>query len=329
MKLNGLPLRFVCLFFNNRYQENCNLNPVTPLLKPYLTMVLCRALQRTINIARTSQAYSSTLLPSPATDMAVSRQLIFLFATIGFYFVRTAIAEAVEDVEFSYNTSAPNGPAHWGDLKEEWKTCKTGRMQSPIAIDDRMVHLSSEPENLQWNYSAADALLKYLNHHIVIEWKDFVGGVIIHGLEYPLQQVHWHTPSENTFNGQKFHLELHMLHERSDKKMAMVSIMFTIGQPDPFFAQLIQKINGKMGEELELGVVNPKTIKGSIQTYYRYHGSITIPPCTEGVIWTINRKIRTLSREQLKSLKDAIQPEHRINARPTQPLNNREVLLYR
>ncbi|KAF2307461.1 hypothetical protein GH714_028883 [Hevea brasiliensis] len=81
-------------------------------------------------------------------------------------------------------------------------------------------------------------------------------------------------------------------------------------------------------QERTMGMVDPREIKMGDKRYYRYLGSLTVPPCTERVIWTINKKIRTVSEDQVKALREAVHDYAERNARPVQPLNKREIKLY-
>ncbi|XP_022889472.1 alpha carbonic anhydrase 7-like [Olea europaea var. sylvestris] len=81
-------------------------------------------------------------------------------------------------------------------------------------------------------------------------------------------------------------------------------------------------------EERNMGIINPKDIKMNSQRYYRYMGSLTVPPCTEGVIWTLNTKVKTVSKDQVKLLREAVHDYAEENARPLQPHNSRDVYLY-
>ncbi|KAI0527342.1 hypothetical protein KFK09_002942 [Dendrobium nobile] len=261
--------------------------------------------------------------------MEVSKKLFLIMAMVAFLYINDA---SVEQEEFSYKRGAWNGPEHWGDINKDWETCKTGRMQSPVAVDDKNIIVAQQPEDLQWSYYPKNAVMMNHGHAIVIEWKDEAGAVWINKTEYSLKQVHWHMPSENTINGHRFDLEVHMLHQRTtDQKMAMISNLYKIGNPDPFFTKVekyIGAISRKMDAKVEIGIIDPKEISRVIDKYYRLKGSITIPPCTEGVTWTINRNVRTISVEQLKSLKEAAVVGYERNARPLQPLNGREVELF-
>ncbi|THG07997.1 hypothetical protein TEA_013128 [Camellia sinensis var. sinensis] len=82
-------------------------------------------------------------------------------------------------------------------------------------------------------------------------------------------------------------------------------------------------------EERHSGVIDPREIKMGGKRYYRYMGSLTVPPCTEGVVWTINKKVMTVSREQVKLLREAVHDYAEENARPLQPLHDREIYLYK
>lgn len=120
------------------------------------------------------------------------------------------------------------------------------------------------------------------------------GIVSINCTEYVLKQLHWHSPSEHSINGRRFAMELHMVHESSDKRFAVVSIIYKFGTPDSFLAELEEPIhairNTKHGEE-DVGIMDPRHIKRRGSKYYRYIGSLTTPPCSEPVVWTVLKKV--------------------------------------
>ncbi|KAL4021649.1 hypothetical protein IC575_020455 [Cucumis melo] len=106
---------------------------------------------------------------------------------------------------------------------------------------------------------------------------------------------------------------MHIVHTSNHNETAVVAILYKFGRPDRFLSRVrllyvlfhhIKSIGKK--EEKEIGMVNPGDIKFGGRKYYRYIGSLTVPPCTEGVIWTIQKKVRTVSREQVRALKTAI-----------------------
>uniref|UniRef100_A0A0R0ELX6 Carbonic anhydrase n=1 Tax=Glycine max TaxID=3847 RepID=A0A0R0ELX6_SOYBN len=170
-----------------------------------------------------------------------------------------------------------------------------------------------------------------LFHELLIfrlEWKGDAGHLNINETYYNLIQCHWHTPSEHTLNGTKFDLELHAVHKSSKGEFAVIGILYKIGSPDPFFSKLLNDIKSSVDKDIDVGVINPREIKFKSRPYYRYVGSLTTPPCTEGVVWTIVKKVRTVSSEQLSALKGAVHHGYEENARPTQELGGRQVWLY-
>ncbi|KAJ6715743.1 CARBONIC ANHYDRASE [Salix koriyanagi] len=123
-----------------------------------------------------------------------------------------------------------------------------------------------------------------------------------------------------------------MVHESLDGRFAVVGIMYMIGRPDSFLSSLTEKLQSVAGSyerDTVAGVVDPRSIKIGSRKYYRYIGSLTIPPCTENTPWTIVRKVRTATREQVRLLRVAVHDDSDTNARQIQPINSRSVKLFR
>ncbi|KAF8370209.1 hypothetical protein HHK36_031740 [Tetracentron sinense] len=248
---------------------------------------------------------------------------------------RSIISQEVEDErEFDYMEGSGKGPLHWGELREDWAACKKGEMQSPIDLLNQRVKLEPNIGKLKRSYKPSNATVNNRGHDISLKWEGDAGSIQINGTDYALQQCHWHSLSEHTINGKSFDLELHMVHLSSDlrvkNKIAVVGILYKIGRPDPFLSELMGEIQSisDSKEGRNVGVIDPRHIKMGSRKYYRYIGSLTVPPCTEGVIWTMNKKVRTVSREQVKLMRIAVHDYAERNARPLQPLNNREIHLY-
>ncbi|MCD9640795.1 hypothetical protein HAX54_026444 [Datura stramonium] len=143
---------------------------------------------------------------------------------------------------------------------------------------------------------------------------------------------HWHSPSEHTINGRRFDLEVHLVHESVDGKTAVVGIMYKIGRADSFLSMIesdLKALAHTKGVERKIGVIDPKKVKLGSRKYYRYIGSLTVPPCTQDVVWTIVRKVRTVTKEQMKLIREAVHDESETNSRPVQPANKRTIRLYR
>ncbi|XP_042455449.1 alpha carbonic anhydrase 7-like [Zingiber officinale] len=244
-----------------------------------------------------------------------------------------AISEEVDDeMEFSYEKGSEVGPEHWGHIHKEWAACSKGRMQSPVDLSHERVQVLPLLGRLRRSYRPVPAVLKNRGHDIMLRFEGNAGSVRINGSEYALKQLHWHSPSEHTINGRRFHMELHMVHQTADNRTAVVGILYTLGRSEPFLAKMeryIDMIKDKHEAEEEVGLVDPRVIKRGSRKYYRYMGSLTTPPCTEGVVWTIIKKVRTVSREQVRRLREAVHDHASMNARPIQEINNRGIGLFR
>ncbi|RDX59713.1 Alpha carbonic anhydrase 7, partial [Mucuna pruriens] len=227
-----------------------------------------------------------------------------------------------DESEFNYDEKSENGPSHWGDIHPEWRLCKNGSMQSPIDLLNERVEIVSHLGRLQINYQPSNATIKNRGHDIKLEWVAGAGYLQINETKYVLKQCHWHSPSEHTIDGERLDLELHMVHETPSGQTAVIGILYKIGRSDSFLPFDTTEA------ERVVGVVDPRQIKIVYKQYYRYIGSLTIPPCTEDVAWTIVREIQSVSKEQVSLLRVAVHDESDTNARPLQPINNRLVQLY-
>ncbi|KAK3123641.1 hypothetical protein QOZ80_8AG0633980 [Eleusine coracana subsp. coracana] len=240
--------------------------------------------------------------------------------------------ETKREEEFSYVRGAKNGPEHWGAIKQEWAACGTGRMQSPIDLSDQRVSLMCSLGYLKHSYRAAEASIVNRGHDIMVKFKGNTGSLVINGTAYNLLQVHWHTPSEHTINGRRYDLELHMVHQSATNKTAVIGVLYKVGSPDEFLCKLepfLKLIADQKDREEPIGQVDPRDALGRSYAYYRYMGSLTTPPCTEGVVWTVVREVRTVSKYQLQLLREAVHDGFENNARPLQELNNRDISLFK
>ncbi|EEE68706.1 hypothetical protein OsJ_27361 [Oryza sativa Japonica Group] len=273
-----------------------------------------------------------------------ARRLLLLAgaaAAIALLLSATAPVAGAEDDGYSYIPGSPRGPQNWGSLKPEWATCSSGKMQSPINLGLLDLTLAPGLGNLNYTYQNANASVVNRGHDIMVRFDGDAGNLKINGTAYQLRQMHWHTPSEHTIDGRRYDMELHMVHLNAQKPAAVIGILYTIGTPgrvsakslvgfiihilEPYIIE-ISKQEGK--ERVIIGGADPNVAKGQDTVYYRYMGSFTTPPCTEGVIWTVVRKVRTVSLSQITLLKAAVLTGNENNARPLQGVNNREIDLF-
>jgi len=139
-----------------------------------------------------------------------------------------------------------------------------------------------------------------------------------------LRQYHFHAPSENRINGKAFPLEAHFVHASASGEVAVIAVMFELGDENKALEHLLSilptHINKvvSLGEKTDLSALFPAD-----RHYYRYSGSLTTPPCTEGLRWLVMKETVTLSANQLAKIKNALA---NANNRPIQPINGRLIV---
>jgi carbonic anhydrase len=216
------------------------------------------------------------------------------------------------------------GAAHWGDLDPEYSACKLGKEQSPIDIRN--------PENaalptIRFDYKSGP--LKYLinngytirvNYHDAPETGNFL---IVGDQRYQLTQFHFHRPSEEYVRGKPFDMVVHLMHVASDGKIAGVAVLLKAGRPNATIQQLWDHMPKTPGKEEEIAGVNidPAAMLPHDTAYYTYMGSLTAPPCTEGVTWFVLKTPVEVSPDEIKSFAK-LYPH---DVRPPQPINGRVV----
>ncbi|KAI7750275.1 hypothetical protein M8C21_009777 [Ambrosia artemisiifolia] len=250
-----------------------------------------------------------------------NKSFLFFVLFIVFCIPFTLSQEVDDEHEFSYDVNSPNGPNHWGEIHPEWSLCNNGDMQSPIDITHKRAQTTSKLGRLDRDYKPANTTLINRGHDMMLTWIGGAGHIHINGTEYQLNRAHWHTPTEHTINGRRFNLELHLVHQSMDKKFAVVGILYKIGRHDSFLAKMepyLKALASTREVEKSVGTIDPREIKFGSRKYYRYIGSLTTPPCNQSVIWTIVRKVRTVSREQLCIIREAVHDVADASARPIQ-----------
>lgn len=237
---------------------------------------------------------------------------------------------SAEQADYDYDESSGKGPSEWGNLNTEWALCKNGKMQSPVDLTEVRIEIVPDSEQVVAQHQPSFTTLVNRGHDIALEWIGDAGSIEINGIEYQLQQVHWHAPSEHTVYGMRYELERHAVHVNVEtNEIAVISVLYKLGPSDPFLNQLRRYLKAMVEthiNETSPGMIDPSDITCYDESFYRYKGSLTTPPCTEGVTWTVQKKIRTVSRRQVALLLDAVQSNE--NARPLQLINERIIYLY-
>jgi carbonic anhydrase len=220
----------------------------------------------------------------------------------------------------NWSYSGKTGPEFWGDLKKEYIMCKIGKNQSPVDITGA-VTASLTPLNIYYNTKAKTFLNN--GHTLKAEMKDGAK-LYIDGKEFKLLQFHFHTPSENTINGEYFPMEAHFVHSTKNGELAVLSVMFKIGKYNPAIQKFINNMPKHAGEKRNICAANlkAKDLLPKNLEYYRFNGSLTTPPCSEGVRWFVLKTPVEVSAKQIRAFESVMGK----NNRPLQPINARVIL---
>jgi carbonic anhydrase len=209
---------------------------------------------------------------------------------------------------------------HWGELAEEFATCSTGVEQSPIDLTRATPAVIADAELA---YVPAAATVTDNGHTVQVNLTG-AGTALIDGHEYSLAQFHFHAPSEHTVDGVHSPVEAHFVHADAEGNLAVIGVMIVEGAPHPLFDAIIAAVPGNE-EETPLSVqVDARTLMPTTLMAYRYPGSLTTPPCTEGVTWSVLQEPITWSPAQVAALVSHFEEP---NNRPEQALNYRELQL--
>lgn len=224
------------------------------------------------------------------------------------------------DVHWAY--SGPEGPDHWGSLCLGFAACG-GVEQSPVNIS--VVKPDPTLAALEMSYDSSATKATHNGHTIQFDY-DSGSSLRLDGAVYELVQFHFHTGSEHQVGSVTYPMEVHLVHRNPDNgALAVVGVLFETGAESPLLAQLEQDY-----PLLENDVrTNPRrfTVRDllpSSPTYYRYGGSLTTPPCSEGVSWIVMKGRLKASTAQIAAMRERI---HESN-RPVQPLNGRVIRAY-
>lgn len=213
------------------------------------------------------------------------------------------------------------GALAWGKLDPAYRACSEGHQQSPIDI--RGAHRNRALKPIEFHYLAGGVTLQNEGHTIVA--RVHPGSYIVaNGVRYDLVEYVFHHPGETAVNGRLHDMDIQFLHTSADGKLAILDVLLTEDQdaPNATLATLWQHLPEALGAtETVTDMVNPGGLLPADRGYWTYMGSLTTPPCTEGVRWFVLEQPITLSRDQLNAFA-ALYP---MNSRPLQDTHGRRI----
>lgn len=246
------------------------------------------------------------------------RTSVQITALIGLLAASTATAE---EAQWSY--AGKTGPEHWGELTEAFERCGDGRNQSPINLTEMV---EAELGSVTFDYGTG--IQSVVNNGHTIKAQIGPGAeMTVNGHPFALKQFHFHAPSEHQLQGEHFAMEGHFVHADEDGHLAVVTVLFQEGDASPALGQLWQAMPMEAGAERTLEHAQsfrPGNLLPEDKAYYRYNGSLTTPPCSEGVLWLVLKEPVTVSGSQVGLFRKAM--GNNDTNRPVQPLNARAVL---
>ena len=205
-----------------------------------------------------------------------------------------------------------HGPSCWGDFNKE---CSDGKAQSPINIVTAdTIPLDADAALLLNQDYCAEAKVIDNGHSIKVTMED-AGSITAGCVDYKLLQFHFHGYSEHTVDGKQYDLVAHLVHQSEGGDLAVVGVLFEEGEANPFLDKVLKNV----GKEAMLNV--DEMLPVNTENYYHYQGSLTTPPCSEGVQWYVLKESVTASKEQLAKFRKY----YSNNYRPVQAVNDRKV----
>jgi carbonic anhydrase len=237
-----------------------------------------------------------------------------------------------DDPVVHWGYESDNGPENWGSMDAAWRLCSSGREQSPVDITSAReielpaVDINTPSEQEVAVLNQAGVIRELDNGHTIQINSNNGERMTVGDKTYALIQFHFHAPSEHTVDGEHFPMEMHFVHQANDGGLAVVGVLLREGATNPGIAPLWAQLPEGPGTETMVRIpagfaehIFPNVGTG----FYHYDGSLTTPPCSEGVKWYVRKTPTQLSKDQIAAFTAAY--DH--NNRPVQALNERTLYL--
>ena len=215
--------------------------------------------------------------------------------------------------------SGEAGPENWAKLSPEYGAC-AGKNQSPINLSG-LIDAKLKP--IAFSYKAGTTEILNNGHTVQVNAAEG-SSITVDGIQFDLKQFHFHAPSENLINGKSYPLEAHLVHADKDGNLAVVAVMFNAGTASAALEKAWAQMPKNSGDKVDLSAkLSPLDLLPKNRDYYRFNGSLTTPPCSEGVRWLVMKHPASASKEQIETFAHVM---HHPNNRPVQAVNARPVL---
>lgn len=231
---------------------------------------------------------------------------------------RPALA-AGDKPHWSYD--GETGPANWGGLDDSYRACSAGAEQSPVDLANA-VRAEVDPVSIRWRSIKLDSIVN--NGHTIQVNTPGAGHIELDGDRYELLQFHFHHRSEHTVDGRQYPLEAHFVHKAAGPGgLAVIGVFFFEGDENATLSPIWAAMPTGEGDAASGRTVNAANLLPRSTAAFRYAGSLTTPPCSEIVAWTVFKEPVSASAGQIAAFAELFPG----NFRPVQPLNRRFILL--
>lgn len=250
--------------------------------------------------------------------------IFLLVLTSPFLHINKSYSATIENLDWSYQ--GKTGPNYWSYLDPSFIQCEIGALQSPINIDTTKVIQKENLEEIKVQYTTSEFSIIKNRLTLKLLPKDESNYIYVGNIKYVLKQLHFHYPSEHGINGKKFPAEIHLVHQNRKEQLAVIGLLVEKGKEN---IVIMKFFNGLTKDEGKIEVVKEKinieNLLPEKREYYRYEGSLTTPPCSEGVKWLLLDQPIQMSEKQIEKLREFFP----TNMRPLQSIGKRKIFFKR
>jgi carbonic anhydrase len=252
---------------------------------------------------------------------SMRRSTINTLALTAAFFLGTGGVVLAGEGAAHWSYQGATGPSKWGTMEHEFATCKLGKYQSPIDIEEQGVK-KADLAPIRFDYKPS--ALKIIDNGHTVQVNYARGSTItVGGKTYELVQFHFHRPSEEKINGKTFDMVVHLVHKNSEGKLAVVAVLVKNGSANPLIDTLWKNLPAAKDKErvVEGTRIDAGELLPADKAYYTFAGSLTTPPCSEEVTWYVLKSPVEFSTNEIQRFAKL----YPMNARPVQPLNGRVI----
>jgi len=234
-------------------------------------------------------------------------------------FISFAAAQSTPPTGAPWDYIGKRGTLEWGKLDPAYRACAQGHEQSPIDI--RGARLDKALQPIEFHYVSGGMTLTNTGHTVQVT-PPAGSYIVVGGVRYDLIQFHFHHPGEEAVKGKLPDMSLHLVHKSADGKIVVVAVRLNEGNGNAVLAGLWPHLPKTAGATDKMtDSMSPAGLLPTDRGYWTYEGSLSAPPCTEGVRWFVFEQQVEISRDQLR----AFGALYKVNSRMLQAPRGRKI----